>query len=211
MLDGAVKTIPVDESQPVGQMMLSVCNKIGISNYEEYSLVSSFLRRYCNFWKFQFFSKKQRLSLKRINCKSISLLKRSHVLNRKFSGFIYVFLETYNFFSKKLYFLMNITWYWQRIFICLMSIVWNIENVKNLFKKTFWKGEFLKLKIERIVRATFLIKNNCRCAKTRTCRTVDRCAICAKWGNGLSNRRTATKAAWWWVPWAARRSRKWSN
>ncbi|PAV71893.1 hypothetical protein WR25_14265 [Diploscapter pachys] len=39
MLDGAVKTIPVDESQPVGQIMLSVCNKIGISNYEEYSLV----------------------------------------------------------------------------------------------------------------------------------------------------------------------------
>uniref|UniRef100_A0A1I7WUF9 FERM_N domain-containing protein n=1 Tax=Heterorhabditis bacteriophora TaxID=37862 RepID=A0A1I7WUF9_HETBA len=39
MLDGAIKTIPVDESQPVGQLMLSVCTKIGISNYDEYSLV----------------------------------------------------------------------------------------------------------------------------------------------------------------------------
>ncbi|CAB3407941.1 unnamed protein product [Caenorhabditis bovis] len=39
MLDGAVKTISVDESQPVSQLMLTICNKIGISNYEEYSLV----------------------------------------------------------------------------------------------------------------------------------------------------------------------------
>ncbi|VDM74969.1 unnamed protein product [Strongylus vulgaris] len=39
MLDGSVKTIPVDESQPVGQLMVGVCTKIGISNYEEYSLV----------------------------------------------------------------------------------------------------------------------------------------------------------------------------
>ncbi|UMM10645.1 hypothetical protein L5515_000321 [Caenorhabditis briggsae] len=39
MLDGAVKTISVDESQPVSQLMMTVCNKIGISNYEEYSLV----------------------------------------------------------------------------------------------------------------------------------------------------------------------------
>ncbi|VDN24157.1 unnamed protein product [Gongylonema pulchrum] len=39
MLDGAVKTVMVDESQPVGEIMVVVCSKIGISNHEEYSLV----------------------------------------------------------------------------------------------------------------------------------------------------------------------------
>ncbi|KAE9419292.1 hypothetical protein Angca_004463, partial [Angiostrongylus cantonensis] len=39
MLDGSVKTIPIDESHPLGQLMVGVCTKIGISNYEEYSLV----------------------------------------------------------------------------------------------------------------------------------------------------------------------------
>lgn len=40
MLDGAVKTVMVDESQPVGEIMVVVCSKIGISNHEEYSMVS---------------------------------------------------------------------------------------------------------------------------------------------------------------------------
>uniref|UniRef100_A0A915B5P5 FERM domain-containing protein n=1 Tax=Parascaris univalens TaxID=6257 RepID=A0A915B5P5_PARUN len=39
MLDGAVKTVMVDESQPVGEIMLVVCSKIGISNHDEYSMV----------------------------------------------------------------------------------------------------------------------------------------------------------------------------
>lgn len=39
MLDGAIKTVMVDESQPVGEIMLVVCSKIGISNHEEYSMV----------------------------------------------------------------------------------------------------------------------------------------------------------------------------
>uniref|UniRef100_A0A8R1TSD6 FERM domain-containing protein n=1 Tax=Onchocerca volvulus TaxID=6282 RepID=A0A8R1TSD6_ONCVO len=39
MLDGAVKTVLVDESQPVGEIMVVVCSKIGISNHEEYSMV----------------------------------------------------------------------------------------------------------------------------------------------------------------------------
>ncbi|CAD6186281.1 unnamed protein product [Caenorhabditis auriculariae] len=39
MLDGAVKAVQIDESLPVSQLMLTICNKIGISNYEEYSLV----------------------------------------------------------------------------------------------------------------------------------------------------------------------------
>ncbi|CAI4221289.1 unnamed protein product [Auanema sp. JU1783] len=39
MLDCSVKTIPVDESLPVGQLMLNICGKIGIANHEEYSLV----------------------------------------------------------------------------------------------------------------------------------------------------------------------------
>lgn len=36
---GAVKTVFVDESQPVSQLMIVVCSKMGISNHEEYSLV----------------------------------------------------------------------------------------------------------------------------------------------------------------------------
>lgn len=38
---GTVKTIFVDESQPVGQLMIVVCSKMGISNHEEYSLERS--------------------------------------------------------------------------------------------------------------------------------------------------------------------------
>lgn len=39
MLDGAVKTILVDDSQVVSQLMVVICTKIGITNHEEYGLV----------------------------------------------------------------------------------------------------------------------------------------------------------------------------
>jgi talin len=39
MLDGAVKTLMVDDSQPVGQLMVVICTRIGITNHEEYSMV----------------------------------------------------------------------------------------------------------------------------------------------------------------------------
>lgn len=39
MLDGAIKTLMVDDSQPVGQLMVVICTRIGITNHEEYSLV----------------------------------------------------------------------------------------------------------------------------------------------------------------------------
>jgi talin len=39
MLDGAVKTILVDDSQAVSQLMVVICTKIGITNHEEYGLV----------------------------------------------------------------------------------------------------------------------------------------------------------------------------
>lgn len=39
MLDGAVKTIEVDDSQTVDKLMLVICTKIGITNYDEYGLV----------------------------------------------------------------------------------------------------------------------------------------------------------------------------
>ncbi|XP_023303329.1 talin-1 isoform X3 [Lucilia cuprina] len=39
MLDGAVKTILVDDSQPVSQLMIVICTKIGITNHDEYGLV----------------------------------------------------------------------------------------------------------------------------------------------------------------------------
>lgn len=39
MLDGAIKTILVDDSQNVSQLMVVICTKIGITNHEEYGLV----------------------------------------------------------------------------------------------------------------------------------------------------------------------------
>lgn len=39
MLDGTVKTIKVDDSQPVSQLMVDICTRIGITNHEEYGLV----------------------------------------------------------------------------------------------------------------------------------------------------------------------------
>ncbi|GAB0095550.1 talin-1 [Sergentomyia squamirostris] len=39
MLDGALKTILVDDSHPVSQLMVVICTKIGITNHEEYGLV----------------------------------------------------------------------------------------------------------------------------------------------------------------------------
>ncbi|XP_045486620.1 talin-B [Pieris rapae] len=38
MLDGSVKTLQVDESKAIGDLMLSICDKIGTTNYEEYGL-----------------------------------------------------------------------------------------------------------------------------------------------------------------------------
>jgi len=39
MLDGTVKTMLVDDSQPVANLMVVICTKIGITNHDEYSLV----------------------------------------------------------------------------------------------------------------------------------------------------------------------------
>ncbi|VDP00643.1 unnamed protein product, partial [Soboliphyme baturini] len=39
MLDGSTKTMLVDDSQPIGQLMIAVCSRIGITNHDEYSLV----------------------------------------------------------------------------------------------------------------------------------------------------------------------------
>ena len=36
---GAVKTVQVDESEPVEKLMLTVCSRMGIANHDEYSLV----------------------------------------------------------------------------------------------------------------------------------------------------------------------------
>ncbi|CAF4924673.1 unnamed protein product [Pieris macdunnoughi] len=38
MLDGSVKTLQVDESKAIGDLMLYICDKIGTTNYEEYGL-----------------------------------------------------------------------------------------------------------------------------------------------------------------------------
>ncbi|CAG2163728.1 unnamed protein product [Oppiella nova] len=42
MLDGSVKTVLVDDSQPVANLMVVICTKIGITNHDEYSLVRDF-------------------------------------------------------------------------------------------------------------------------------------------------------------------------
>ncbi|XP_044590897.1 talin-2 isoform X1 [Cotesia glomerata] len=43
MLDGTLKTLLVDDSQPVANLMVVICTKIGITNHDEYSLVREFL------------------------------------------------------------------------------------------------------------------------------------------------------------------------
>ncbi|XP_058854602.1 talin-2 [Acipenser ruthenus] len=42
MLDGAVKTVMVDDSKTVGELLVTICSRIGITNYEEYSLIQEF-------------------------------------------------------------------------------------------------------------------------------------------------------------------------
>lgn len=39
MLDGTLKTLLVDDSQAVANLMVVICTKIGITNHDEYSLV----------------------------------------------------------------------------------------------------------------------------------------------------------------------------
>ena len=39
LLDGTIKTIPVDDSLIVAQLIVYICTKFGIANYDEYSLV----------------------------------------------------------------------------------------------------------------------------------------------------------------------------
>uniref|UniRef100_A0A8C1TSR8 Talin 2 n=1 Tax=Cyprinus carpio TaxID=7962 RepID=A0A8C1TSR8_CYPCA len=39
MLDGTIKTIMVDDSKTVGELLVTICSRIGITNYEEYSLI----------------------------------------------------------------------------------------------------------------------------------------------------------------------------
>uniref|UniRef100_A0A8C6YDH2 Talin 2 n=1 Tax=Naja naja TaxID=35670 RepID=A0A8C6YDH2_NAJNA len=39
MLDGSVKTVMVDDSKTVGELLVTICSRIGITNYEEFSLI----------------------------------------------------------------------------------------------------------------------------------------------------------------------------
>ena len=39
LLDGTIQTIPMDDSLIVAQLMVYICTKFGITNYDEYSLV----------------------------------------------------------------------------------------------------------------------------------------------------------------------------
>ncbi|XP_011297358.1 talin-2 isoform X1 [Fopius arisanus] len=43
MLDGTLKTLLVDDSQPVANLMVVICTKIGITNHDEYSLVREYM------------------------------------------------------------------------------------------------------------------------------------------------------------------------
>ncbi|GBM91680.1 Talin-2, partial [Araneus ventricosus] len=42
MLDGTVKTVLVDDSQVVANLMVVICTKIGITNHDEFSLIREF-------------------------------------------------------------------------------------------------------------------------------------------------------------------------
>nr|XP_032800405.1 talin-2-like isoform X4 [Petromyzon marinus] len=39
MLDGMIKTVMVDDSKTVGDLLITICTRIGITNYDEYSLI----------------------------------------------------------------------------------------------------------------------------------------------------------------------------
>ena len=39
LIDGQTKSLMVDDSQTVGQLMIYICSQMGISNHEEYSLI----------------------------------------------------------------------------------------------------------------------------------------------------------------------------
>jgi talin len=39
LLDGTIRTILVDDSLIVAQLMVYICTKFGIANYDEYSLI----------------------------------------------------------------------------------------------------------------------------------------------------------------------------
>ena len=41
-LDGTVKTVLIDETQPISNLMVVICTKIGITNHDEFSLVRNF-------------------------------------------------------------------------------------------------------------------------------------------------------------------------
>ncbi|XP_074151023.1 LOW QUALITY PROTEIN: talin-2 [Sminthopsis crassicaudata] len=43
MLDGSVKTVMVDDSKTVGELLVTICSRIGITNYEEYSLIQEII------------------------------------------------------------------------------------------------------------------------------------------------------------------------
>ncbi|XP_032870789.1 talin-2 isoform X1 [Amblyraja radiata] len=43
MLDGAVKTVMIDDSKTVGELLVPICSRIGITNYEEYSLIQDII------------------------------------------------------------------------------------------------------------------------------------------------------------------------
>lgn len=52
-IQGTLKTMLVDDSQNVANLMVVICTKIGITNYDEYSLVSFYLfevRRFIYFY-----------------------------------------------------------------------------------------------------------------------------------------------------------------
>ncbi|XP_064292942.1 talin-1 isoform X8 [Plodia interpunctella] len=48
MLDGTVKTLLVDDSQIVANLMVVICTKIGITNYDEYGLVREEQKEECD-------------------------------------------------------------------------------------------------------------------------------------------------------------------
>jgi talin len=40
LLDGQIHKLMTDDSQIVSQLMIDICSKIGIANYDEYSLIN---------------------------------------------------------------------------------------------------------------------------------------------------------------------------
>ena len=65
LLDGQIHKLMIDDSQIVSQLMIDICSKIGIANYDEYSLINDISEN----------EKDKTATLKKVNYNKIFILE----------------------------------------------------------------------------------------------------------------------------------------